>query len=217
MAESHWVAWHRPYDDPSSALSRRLAAVQARVAEALDRCPPGPVTVISMCAGQGRDLVGALRSHPGGADATARLVEADPANAAVADDFARSAGLIGVTSVVADAGLASAYAGMVPAGIVLVCGVFGNVSAADIESTIGHLPELLGPGGTVVWTRHRRPPDLTPQVRRWFADAGFDEVGFDGPVGDRFSVGSHRLVAPPRPFDPGAHLFTFTGDGVLPA
>lgn len=216
-ADRHWVEWHRPYDDPSSALSRRLAAVQSRIVGALDRCPPGPITVISMCAGQGRDLIGALRSHPRAADVAARLVEADPHNAATAGDSARAAHLVGVTAVLGDAGVASAYAGMVPADLALVCGVFGNISADDIEATIRHLPELLADGGTVVWTRHLRPPDLTPQVRRWFAEAGFDEIGFDRPEGDLFSVGSHRLTVPPRPFDPGAHLFTFTGDGALPA
>ncbi len=216
-ADGHWVAWHRPYDDPSSALSRRLAAVQSRIAAALDRRPPGPITVISMCAGEGRDLIGALRSHPRAADVAARLVEADPHNAATAGNSARAARLAGVSAVVGDAGVASAYAGMVPADLALVCGVFGNISEADIEGTIGHLPELLADGGTVVWTRHRRPPDLTPLVRRWFAEAGFDEVGFDRPEGDRVSVGSHRLAVPPRPFDQAAHLFTFTGDGALPA
>lgn len=31
----------------------------------------------------------------------------------------------------------------------------------------------------VIWTRHRRLPDLTPRIRAWFTDAGFDEVAFD--------------------------------------
>src|ERR1017187_7995132 len=32
---------------------------------------------------------------------------------------------------------------------------------------------------TVIWTRHRRPPDLTPRVGAWFTAAGFDELAFD--------------------------------------
>jgi hypothetical protein len=31
----------------------------------------------------------------------------------------------------------------------------------------------------VIWTRGRRPPDLTPQVRAWFSENGFTEVAFD--------------------------------------
>jgi hypothetical protein len=216
VAETHWVAWHRPYDDPTSALYRRLTAVRTRIVEALDR-PPGPVAVISMCAGQGRDLIGALSGHPRAADVSARLVEADPANAATADVAARAAGLDGVVTAVGDAGLAVAYDGAVPADIVLVCGVFGNIAERDIAGTIRCLPTLCAPGATVIWTRHRRPPDLTPRIVGWFLDAGFREVGVDAPDGDWFSVGAHQLVGPPRPFDPGQHLFTFTGDGTLPA
>src|ERR1700722_12678389 len=30
-SDSHWVRWHRPYEDPSSNLSRRLRTVQSMV------------------------------------------------------------------------------------------------------------------------------------------------------------------------------------------
>ena len=40
-AASHWVRWHAPYEDPSSILSQRLAAVQSMVRAALDEIP-GP-------------------------------------------------------------------------------------------------------------------------------------------------------------------------------
>jgi hypothetical protein len=67
------------------------------------------------------------------------------------------------------------------------------------------------PGGTVIWTRHRRPPDLTPQIRAWFAASGFDELAFDAlDTEDRLmSVGANRLrrAATGRP--PDGPLFTF--------
>ena len=31
----------------------------------------------------------------------------------------------------------------------------------------------------MIWTRHRRPPDLTPRIRAWFPSAGFEELAFD--------------------------------------
>ena len=73
-----WHAWHDAYDDPGSSLAQRLAVVQARIAAALDVAPPGPLRAVSMCAGQGRDLIPVLASHPRGRDVTARLVELDP-------------------------------------------------------------------------------------------------------------------------------------------
>ena len=40
-ADSHWVRWHAPYEDPSSNLSLRLRAVQSMLGAALDEVAPG--------------------------------------------------------------------------------------------------------------------------------------------------------------------------------
>jgi hypothetical protein len=64
---------------------------------------------------------------------------------------------------------------MVPADLVLVCGVLGNISDADAERTIDHCTRLCRTGGTVVWTRNRhRGPDLVPQVCGWLEERGFE-------------------------------------------
>jgi hypothetical protein len=120
-----------------------------------------------------------------------------------------------------DASLVRSYAAIVPADLVLICGVFGNVSEEDIRGTVSRMPSFCAPGGTVIWTRHRRHPDLTPSVRGWFADAGFEEVSFVAPPGTVLSVGCHRLAGggsgDERHLDPDLRLFDFVGDGSLPA
>ncbi|MBO0808127.1 MAG: SAM-dependent methyltransferase, partial [Actinobacteria bacterium] len=75
MAVRDWRAWHERYDDPGSSLALRLCAVQQQITAILDDAPPGPLRAISMCAGQGRDLLPVLARHPRGRDVTARLVE----------------------------------------------------------------------------------------------------------------------------------------------
>jgi hypothetical protein len=215
MTQRDWQAWHAPYDDAGSPLARRLAIVQRRIRDALDAAPAGALRVVSVCAGQGRDLIGALRDHPRRGDVSARLVELDARNAVAARAAAQAAGLGGVEVALGDAGTSDAYAGAVPAELVLVCGVFGNVSDDDVARTIRHLPELCAPGATVLWTRHRLPPDLTPAIRRWFAEAGFEEIGFDAPEDAWFSVGANRLRAEPRPLGRGVRLFDFVGFDAL--
>lgn len=204
-----WLDWHGEYDRPGSRLSQRLAAVEAQIAGALDRAGPGPVQVVSMCAGQGRDLLGVLAVHPRRSDVRARLVELDPRNAA----RARAAAPQGVEVVQGDASTTTAYEGAVPADLVLVCGVFGHAADDDIHRIIEHLPALCAAGATVIWTRGgRRQPDLRPTIRRWFAGAGFEELAFTTGDGDSWGVGAHRLVAEPAPFRAGVRLFTFVDE-----
>jgi hypothetical protein len=171
------------------------------------------VQVVDICAGQGHNLIGVLTDHPRRAEVTARLVETDEHNVLAARRAAAAAGLDGVQVAAGNASITDAYAGAVPADLILLCGVFGNVTAADIANTIGHLPSLCAPAATVIWTRHRHPPDLTPYIRETFAQGGFAELAFeDSPP---FGVGANRLLAPPRPFQRGIHLFEFVGYDVL--
>jgi hypothetical protein len=61
----------------------------------------------------------------------------------------------------------------------------------------------------VVWTKSRRPPDLTPAIRSRLAAAGFAERAFDAPADVRFTVGAHVLAGAPRPAATAGRLFTF--------
>jgi hypothetical protein len=160
-----------------------------------------------MCAGQGHDLIGALDGHPRAIDVHARLVEIDPRNC----DAARAVAPPNVEVVAGDASGTAVYDGAVPAELVLVCGVFGNISDEHIVKTIETLPSLCAPNATVIWTRHRRPPDRTTDVRKWFVDAGFNEVTFEGHDGFIFGVGVNRLARDPAPFEPDVKMFDFLG------
>jgi hypothetical protein len=226
------VRWHQSYEDPSSGLSQRLRAVQSLVRVAVDDVAAAPgsavgapnperIRIVSLCAGQGRDVIDVVATHPRGSDVSALLVELDPALAATAraNIVAAGAGLGERVRVVeADAAQANLYAeaGAVPADIVLVCGVFGNISDTDITGTIQAMRGFCVAGGQVIWTRHRRPPDLTPVIRADFAAAGFTELDFVTPQGTVMSIGRHRLDGPTIPFDPGLVLFDFVGDGHAP-
>lgn len=205
-----WKSWHDGYDDPGSALSRRLRVVQQHIRTTLDEAPPGPVRVVSVCAGQGRDLLEVLASHPRRDDVIARLVELDPRNVEFARALAAEHGLPNVDIREGDAALSDNYAGFVPARIVLLCGVFGNISDEDIKRTIAASTQLCADDGTVVWTRHRESPDLFPTICAWFERHGYERVWTSDPDAG-FGVGVHRLAAPSQPSVPGQRLFKFQG------
>ena len=174
-----WADWHAGYDDPSSSLAARLERVRAHLRLALDRALAGPVRLVSLCAGQGRDVIGVLPGHARRRDVSAILIESDERNVAAARRGAADAGLSQLEVRQADASRASQFADALPADVLLLCGIFGNISAIDIQRTVAAAPALCSAGATVIWTRHRRAPDLTPDIRAWFGASGFDEVAFD--------------------------------------
>lgn len=203
-----WVAWHRDYET-GTPLARRLAIVQEQVERALVERGEAPVRVLSLCSGEGRDLIVPLSARAPASNVTGRLVELDPTLAGRARSAIAAVGLQGLEVFEGDAGTTTSFVGAVPADLLLICGVFGNISDEAIKRTVRLAPSLCAPGATVIWTRHRRAPDLTPHIRAWFAAAGFHHETFipvpDGPS----SVGVERLVGAPAPFAPGVRLFDF--------
>ncbi len=212
MTNTDWSQWHDAYARENSGLADRLDAVRAEINRRLDQTAPDPVHVISACAGDGRDLLGALADRTDAVRVSALLVEYDAALAARAR---AAADVLDARVEVhqADAAQSSVYKDSAPADLVLLCGIFGNISDSDVRATIEAVPQLCGPRAEVIWTRHRGDPDLTPSIRKWFAAAGFDEVAFVAPDRDerfaQWSVGVHRLAREPQALRTGRHWFSF--------
>ncbi len=210
-----WHAWHRDYDDPASSLSRRLEVVRTQLASVLGSAAPGPVRLLSLCAGDGRDTLPVIASSD--AEVAGVLVELDPELAAAARTTAAELGLTGLEVRTMDAGDTACAAGAVPADVVMACGIFGNITDADVERTISMLPSLLAPQGAVIWTRGCRVPhdptevtgDPSETVRRLLADTGFEEVAFVRPDDASFRVGVARWPGPAAAYEPGVRLFSF--------
>jgi hypothetical protein len=207
-----WVAWHQPYADPESSLSRRRRVVQQHVRDWLGARPTGDgARVVSACAGDGRDVLEVLRDTDA-RDLDVLLVESDARLAAEAVSFAAGHALGGVAVRVEDAGTTTAYRDAVPADLVLFCGVFGNVDADDVLRCVAALPVLCAPGATVLWTRGSDADGglaAADATRAAFAGAGFAELAFTAPDDAHFGVGAHRLTVEPLSWRPGQRLFTF--------
>ena len=179
--------WHQRYDDPVSGLSWRLERVRHHVEEALDR-HPGPTRLLSVCSGDGRDLLGVLAGRDDADRVSAVLLELHPGLAQRARDAATAAGLSRIDVRTVDASTVEAYEGAAPADVVLLVGIFGNVADDDVRRLVDFAPRLCRPGATLVWSRGRRfardlpgvtRGDLNDEIRARFAGTGFTEIGYE--------------------------------------
>jgi hypothetical protein len=210
-----WHEWYREYDDPSSSLSARLAVVRSQLASLLRAAAPGPVRLLSLCAGDGRDALPVVAKSA--ADVSAVLVELEPGLADTARRSAAALGLDGVVVRTGDAGDTACAVDAVPADVVMACGIFGNVTDADVARTVETLPSLLSRGGAVIWTRGCRVPedpsewrgDPAEHVRSLFVGAGFEEVDFVSADEQSFRVGVHRWPKRSMAYRPGVRMFEF--------
>jgi SAM-dependent methyltransferase len=205
-----WVAWHQAYEDPSSSLSQRQRDVATMISTFLDNAPVGELRILSLCSGDGGDLELALSGHPRTCDVTGCLVESDAELVARAQAKQRAVGSR-LEVRCADAGDPSNFADVAPVDLLLLVGIFGNISNEDIQNTINAVPSLCKPGATVLWGRYRRAPDLTPQIRQWFDAIGCASTGFVSPGPGSHSTASERVgIVSNGPLP--TKLFTFLDD-----
>jgi hypothetical protein len=209
-----YESWHDAYDDPGSELSWRLGRVRHQLAAAFDALP-GERVVLSACAGDGRDVLGMLAGRADAARFRVTLVELLPVLAERARVRAVAAGLSRVDVRQSDAGTTDAYAGAVPADVVVLVGIFGNISDDALRTTVASAPGLCASGAWLVWSRGR---DLgtdsevgNGQVRAWFEEAGFAELAYEEhPDPDASAaLGVARYDGPPQALEPGRRLFSF--------
>ncbi|WP_199336811.1 class I SAM-dependent methyltransferase family protein [Oscillatoria sp. FACHB-1407] len=189
-----WFEWHDLYQS-DQRLQQRLEIVQEHIKTSLDNAPPGLIRIVSVCAGDGRDLLGVIPNHPRVHDIQARLVNLNPQLVERGRQAIATTGLSDqITFVNGDATYSNAYAGAVPADIVLVCGVFGNLpDEAELQRLIGNLKYLAKPDAFVLWTRSYADGIAYPEiVRKHFREANFEEIIYRLTATGDMGVGLHR-------------------------
>lgn len=208
-----WNTWHQQYDQFPN-LQARLRIVQKLITSVLDDSRES-IRVISICAGDGRDLLGVLANHPRRHQVDGLLIDNDPECIQRGSETARELGLDGkLRCLHADATLARHYAGAVPADLVLLSGFLGHLPHDDVPRLIEFLPIFCKHGASVIWNRHLVLHDGRNQVRNirdWFRAAQFEELEFETTAPDGFAVGRVRFRGNELPLDESKVLFHFVG------
>ncbi len=207
-----WFAWHDNYRT-RPRMRQRLQIVREYISTAINEFPPGKITVVSVCAGDSRDLIGTLFNHPRASDVYGRLVEIDSRLVEGGRSAAASAGLDGqLEFICGDATLSSVYQGVVPADLVLVCGVFGNVPETELPRLIQSLQYLCKTNGLMIWTRDLLTDgeNRLAVIRELLQSGAFEEVSFKMTPMGNMGVGMHRYLGAGLPLPDDDELFVFS-------
>lgn len=207
-----WFAWHDNYRT-RPRMRQRLQIVRENLATCLNACPPGKIQVVSVCAGDSRDLTGTLFDHPRTADVQARLVELDERLVECGRTAAEAAGLgEQLEFIQGDATISSVYEGAVPADIVLLCGVFGNIPEEELPRLMETLAYLCKPEAFLIWTRDlfEDSEHRLAIIRELLQKSGFEEVNFRMTLTGNMGVGTHRYLGQTLPLPKDKELFVFS-------
>ena len=200
-----WVQWHELYKS-NLPLRIRLKLVQSQLKRALNKASDGPVTILSLFAGDARDLSGVLSRHARAKDVSAYLIEC---NSDLVEAGRKKFDDLGlgdqVDFRVADATDPTSYDGIPPADIVLVCGMLGFVTSETTLDLVRALRSYLKPDGHLIWTRNlmlRNGADHTNLFQTLLSENEFDQKRLsktalpffqkkEDPV---FVVGTHQYI-----------------------
>jgi hypothetical protein len=210
-----WNGWpERAYQqDP---YRQRLSAVQDRLAECLDQAPVGPVRIISVCAGDGRDAISVLTTHPRRHDVSAWLIEQDQRSVL---DGSRRAARVGLANTVTflngDATDYATYQRIAPADIVLLCGVWGHVPTLERIPLVRALTALCKTRGVVIWTRGvSKGLERLHEIQSVFAASSWEQSRVSFTSDKKWAVVIQRYLALPIPLPSSGRIFHFrTGAG----
>ena len=213
----------RFYTEQHPGFVARLKTTTRMIAESLAEAPAGEVRVLSLCCGDGRDLLGALRDHPRKGDVRALMIDRDASSVRRGRQWAHEQGLgERIEFVNSDAADWTGMGGWVPFHMVIISGVFVHLTVEHAQNLVGALPMLCRDGSTVVWNRRvvaastggqetgdPIPRAHLPDLRAFFAAAGFVTAACEetGPIGHGILRDVYR--GPVVPFEPRSGIFEF--------
>ena len=210
MSESKdWKKWHTLYNDTDSGLAKRLRLVQESIGDNLPNTIEDKFQIIDICSGDGRDLLEVLARYPAADQVCSYLVELDERLVEESRHTVNGKNLPNITVVNGDASLLHTYENIPRADLLLLCGVFGNISRDDVQSTIEALPQLSKHGTKVIWTRHLRQKEEVPAIQSLFIANGFSEVALKTTDDQSYAVATHEFKGSPEPLKNNTKLFTF--------
>lgn len=201
----NWIAWHLDYacNDERAA---RLEIVRKFIDHGVGATAPGGVVLVSVCAGDSRDVLGVLPNHRRRDDVHAWLLEREEtltreaARRVVELDLDKT-----VCACAVDATCFAAYAGIPPANVCVLSGVFGNLLPEESFRLIRNLKHVCAPGASVIWTRNLVGHDgarHAEQLRACFEENRFAEEVYLKTPREGYGVGLTRFegetVAPDR-------------------
>jgi hypothetical protein len=210
LRSGKWSGW------PQVAYRRenyqqRLRVVKVHLAECLNDAAQGPLRLVSLCAGDGRDVIDVLQSNRRRNDVGAWLVELNGQSIADGALHMKASGLEKLVNFIhADATDYLTYQTLVPCDIILLCGVWGHVPVNERALLVRALASFSKPGGSLIWTRGiSRGMDRLNEIQSQFANSSWERVRLSFTPNDKWAISTHRYCGPSLELPASGRIFNF--------
>lgn len=205
-----WSGWpDKIYQDQS--YRQRLEAVQGQIKGFLDTAPAGPQRILNICAGDGRDVLGAIGDHPRRTDVLAWFVELDSDSVNQGRQTAAKLGLDNLTRFInGDATVYSTYQPIGRADLVIACGVWGHVPTFEMPSLVRAMATFCNPGGRLIWTRGvSRGIEKVRELEALFDEQLWDDHQLTFTPNKAWAVATYRYRGPMLELPADGQIFNF--------
>jgi hypothetical protein len=204
-----WQNWpERAYG--TRLYQDRLTAVQDHLAQRLDEAT-GLVRIVSLCAGDGRDVIGTLARRANGANVQAWLVELNRQSVVEGRRLAKQVGLADkIAFVNGDATSYATYRGIPPADVLLACGVWGHVLPRQRRNLVQALTHLSQTDGAVIWTRGvAKGMHRLREIEAHFEGPSWRRLRLSYTPDGKWAMNSYRYCGPSQQRPSSGRIFNF--------
>ena len=173
-----WTEWHEEaYNDINSLPYQRTEIVKDLINKYLSEIDKD-IVVISIGAGQSRDILPVLIGRKDNDRITTYLIDTDIECLNYAKNYAKDNNIINVHIVDMDGSLVKNYKDIPKADLIIFCGMMTQKNTDEVKKLANNIKLICNKDAQIIWSRHGYDKDYSTPFRNVFNENFYKELDF---------------------------------------
>jgi len=173
-----WTEWHEEaYNDINSLPYQRTEIVKDLINKYLSEIDKN-IVVISIGAGQSRDILPVLIGRKDNDRITTYLIDTDIECLNYAKNYAKDNNIINVHIVDMDGSLVKNYKDIPKADLIIFCGMMTQKNTDEVKNLANNIKLICNEDAQIIWSRHGYDGDYSTPFRNVFNENSYKELDF---------------------------------------